>query len=222
MTGILMLGGGVAANAQGVSDDLGSSANTAELQANMGSMGIDAETQDSLIADLEAGKMWDSLSGVEPVSKTSFEEAGFSQERRVYPDGSIGISEREIPVQAGDGVSTRAYGVSGCTAAGVAGETQYRGCLVKEMSGLITAEFEVSYLTGASRAYIMSTGDSRVSVYFGNYSNKAVTITQAEALIGVPASAQLSFQFQAGAVNSTGYVYFRVTQAGVASSSSAI
>jgi hypothetical protein len=222
MTGILLLGGGAAANAQTLPVEATSMEDTTDLRTNLTAMGIAAETQDSLIAELEAGNVWDSMSGAPAVSTTTFEENGFTQERRVYADGSVGISEIEIPAAEPEPgtISTRA--VTGCTAAGVAGETQFRGCLVKEQSGLVSAEFELDYLVGAGRALIMSTGDSRVTVFFGNYSNKSLSIPQAEALVGVPARAQLGFQFQAGAVNSDGYVYFRLTQAGVASSSSAI
>jgi hypothetical protein len=60
----------------------------------------------------------------------------------------------------------------------------------------------VNYLVGAGRALIMSTRDSRVTVFFGNYSNKSLSIPQAKTVVGVRERAQLSFQSQPGAVNS--------------------
>lgn len=219
MTSVLLLGGAAAANAQSLPVETSSSDDTRELRSNLTAMGIDGETQESLIAELEAGNLWDSMNGAAAVSTSTVEENGFTQERRVYADGSVGISEVEIPVEASEPGAVSARGVTGCTAAGVAGETQFRGCLAKESTGLISAEFELDYLVGAGRALIMRTGDSRVTVFFGNYSEKSVSIPQPNALIGVPAKAQLSFHFQAGTVNSDGFLYFSLTQAGVASTS---
>jgi hypothetical protein len=77
----------------------------------------------------------DSMSGAPAASTTTFEENGFTQERRVYADGSVGISEIELPAAELETGAISTQAVTGSTAAGVAEETQFRGCLVKDQSG---------------------------------------------------------------------------------------
>jgi len=226
--GTLVLACGLAATSPAAAAPVAPVSNTSlsaeeveEVQALLNEAAVEQDAQAGLIAKLQAGEPWDSMTDASAVSTSTAEADGIWSERKVYADGSVRISEREIPTEISE-ESVTPFGVSDCTMAGIAGETQYNNCWASESVILLSAGFDVSYIVGTKnggRAVISNTGHSTVTVFFGNYSDKTLSILQQEAYTGSPAKAELNFHFQAGLVNSDGRLQFHLTKAGAAGTS---
>lgn len=69
----------------------------AAIAQSLTEMGVAPSVQIELIDNLEAGVLWDSLSGAEPVETTSQEIDGVRVDTLIYEDGSRAVVETEIP-----------------------------------------------------------------------------------------------------------------------------
>jgi hypothetical protein len=116
-----------------------------EIRSTMTSYGVDQATQDQLIAKLEGGIVWDSLTeGAEPVAIVERDVADATERIETYADGSVVVTSLEKPTDV-TGISGRAL-EWGCTfvSAGSNGG-YYKNCDVTVNFVIITQGFMVDY-----------------------------------------------------------------------------
>lgn len=89
ITGSILVGGPAMAS---------SSSDEAAVRATWDQYGVPAATQNRLLADLAAGRAWDSLSGGDPVSSKTTTSTGLEETVSTYADGSIAITDLQKPV----------------------------------------------------------------------------------------------------------------------------
>jgi len=110
-----------------------------EARSFLSQYGVDAQTQDALIASYEAGESWDSFSSDSvPVTTTSSIKGGFQEDISHYADGSVSVTRIEQAKKPG--VSTRSS-PRGCTVSG----SNRNNCTVDTWVGLIRLSFKASY-----------------------------------------------------------------------------
>ena len=139
--------------------------------------GVEAETAIELIEKFNNGERIDSLSSVTPVHETRTVENGFNKTRYEYPDGSISLSEIQVPDQVVSTYAVVPTSVGSCySSSSGPGWVQYFDCLVRESNGVwFTMEFRASYIrasngtgtiTSASSPYIHAPGGNATTPVF--------------------------------------------------------
>ncbi len=126
------------------------------IRSRLSDAGVDAATQDRLVAKLLAGGTWDSVSGAQPVTETTVITGDREITTRVYADGSPIVSSIEIPRAGVDDRAGRT--VSGCREASGAGNFPFYDCRVQTNTALYT----ITFLSDGRRSSI---GQAQVSNY---------------------------------------------------------
>ncbi|RPF28212.1 hypothetical protein [Georgenia muralis] len=122
-----------------------SAAEEAASRAFMTEFGVPADTQDELLASLKEGDLGlanDPDAG--PVSVETEVRDGSTFEISRYFDGSIEVTEREIPTAAEPGVITP-YAVTGCSVSGGSGYSNYTGCKIHYRTHVFSYGFYANF-----------------------------------------------------------------------------
>lgn len=108
---------------------------------------VDVATQDALIAKYESGVLWDSLTGVEPVSVSDSVNPITGDQINVarFPDGSVTVRTAQVP-QARAGVGTFAPSNS-CPSSGTG---SFVDCRIDMNNGIQRMYFYADYRIGTS------------------------------------------------------------------------
>ncbi|MBU4213491.1 MAG: hypothetical protein KJ792_02395 [Actinobacteria bacterium] len=112
------------------------------LRARMVDGGIDAATQDSLIAKLEAGQLLDSQTDAKPTGTFTVQRPGVSRTVSVFHDGSRKWIDVETPAQISSGAGVNsAAAVGSCPVSGL-----WRvGCTITISDPVSSAGFTIDY-----------------------------------------------------------------------------
>lgn len=125
------------------SDATFSETERAEAAAGLADLGIDRETQESLLTKLENGERWDSFTpGAEPVD-TVTEVSGDTEIRTdTYADGSVAVHENSVPQEAGQGApEDGTMGISECSVSSSPYHVNYKNCKANVNLGVISMGF---------------------------------------------------------------------------------
>lgn len=131
-------------------------------------LGVDAATQDTIIANLIQGVLPESdLPGSVPASETTTTLNGFQTQRFVYADGSV----KETQVQIASNPKLR--GLSGCSTSSGTGYTSYIGCSVTNVTALVTMGYLATFtiVQGGYNDYIYSVSNPLATCRLGACSN---------------------------------------------------
>ncbi len=187
---------------------------TPEVRAFFTEYGVDSDTQDALVASMEAGDLIDALkSGQEPVSSQTQIKDGFEETVLTYADGSVGVTAMEIPQPAPTtGVSARA--ISGCTVHSGAGWASSTNCKVSHTAAYASLSFYANYQQTASGGSISNIRDSSISATFGSVSDKSLKLIRANSTSSQPAVATLHGYWSSGTLAEDLYLSLRVNASG--------
>jgi hypothetical protein len=167
--------------------------------------GVDAATQDALVAALAAGERWDSFSGGVP-TKVHPTSVGRGQGTvSTFADGSIVVQSIEKP-QVGQATP---FGVDQCVVQSSSNyHTTFDNCNIYTSSGVVGANFRANYtINNGGNASINSVWNPTYWYALGTSSDLKLNIARKVATASVPASARLSFQaFAVGAVGYTAWM----------------
>lgn len=184
----------------------------AELTSFLTEYSVPADTQATLLSELEAGELWDSMRPDASAVTTSQEIVGDAvQVVARFADGSVGVSSVEQGVERPAGtISPRA--INGCTATS-SGTTRIRtNCDVTYTTGVITMHFTANYrwsYRSASSTYVGSAqieaaNSPRITAIGMSASDPKVEIVRRIAATGAPAVARAYSQVTiAGVLSST-------------------
>ena len=149
----------------------------ATMRSTWNAHGVPASTQDRLLGELESGGSWDSLDGKTPVTTEKTVRAGVEETVARYADGSIVVTDVELP-----GAGSARASLSGCK---ILSQTHYdsrRFCNVSTNVVVASAAYTVTYRVvqgGPSSIVGRSTASAMVTRgYLGNISNKQMTTSR--------------------------------------------
>lgn len=187
---------------------------TPDVRAFFAEYGVDADTQNALIASMESGDVIDALkAGEEPLSSTTQIRDGFEETVLTYADGSVGVTALEIPQPAPTtDVSTRA--ISGCTVNSGPGWASSSNCKVSHSAAYASLSFYANYQQTASGGSISNLRDEAISASFGSVSNKSLKLIRAKSTSSQPAVATLHGHWSSGSVAEDLYLSLRVNAGG--------
>ncbi|GAA3339086.1 hypothetical protein GCM10017714_13140 [Curtobacterium pusillum] len=157
------------------------SANTNADEATMrdtwNTYDVPASTQDRLLDELTSGGTWDSLEGKTPIATESTIRSGTEETVARFADGSISVTEVELPTAGGARAS-----LSGCK---ILSQTHYdsrRFCNVSTNVVVASAAYTVTYRVvqgGPSSIVSRSSASAMVTRgYLGNISKKQMVTSR--------------------------------------------
>lgn len=122
----------------------------AELHRFLVENGVSIADADRLKDKFVAGKLLDSMRGVEPVNSYKVDDGEAKITRTVYPDGSVSISSLQIEpdenqIGSDDSEEVQPQDVLDCTITSGSGYIVYDGCKVYGSNGLIQMGFTASF-----------------------------------------------------------------------------
>ncbi|RRD48140.1 hypothetical protein [Arachnia propionica] len=125
------------AKAENISeDDLG------QVRTALKRAGVSQEVEDRLIAKLQAGEIWDSMTpGTEP--RTVERSSGVIRE--IYDDGSLVVTTMDDGELVDGGIATSLAAVSGCRGRSVISSVKYSQCKVEQDSIFLVMGFYFDY-----------------------------------------------------------------------------
>lgn len=187
---------------------------TPEVRAFFTEYGVDAATQDELVASMASGDLIDALkSGEEPVSSTTQVRDGFEETVLTYADGSVGVTALEVPQPAPtSGVSARA--ISGCTVHSGAGWASSTNCKVSHSAAYASLSFYANYQQTSSGGSISNIRNGEISATFGSVSDKSLKLIRANSTSSQPAVATLHGYWNSGSLAEDLYLSLRVNAGG--------
>ncbi|MDN5686385.1 MAG: hypothetical protein L0G94_06820 [Brachybacterium sp.] len=164
-------------------------------------MKVPDATQDDLIEDLSEGKVWDSLSGADPVS-TEILDSGETLE--TYADGSAVITGIEVPSESSreaGAVARASNPVTGCVSRpnDSAGYLVRTGCTVRKSYAVHGMKFVGDYkVKSGSPGRITDVRHGEVWSYISTYDIiSGPSITKSSGYGSSPATARFSVKFTA-------------------------
>lgn len=101
--------------------------------------GVPVATQDHLLAELEAGRTWDSMNGKDPVMATSSVKNGVKETVETFADGSIAITSLELPTDP------REKAAVGCRVTSSSHYSTDRSCNISTNVVVASAAYVVSF-----------------------------------------------------------------------------
>ena len=126
--------------------------------------GVPSATQTRLVAQVVSGKLTDAESeDAHPISETTATVEGARQTVKRFADGSVSVSEAELPALVEVGAqSVTPFGVANCTLTTYSGLAQYRNCNITASTALTTLGFIANFdlVSGAYNDYIVDQGNS--------------------------------------------------------------
>jgi len=138
---------------------------------------VPVATQDRLLEELASGDTWDSLDGAAPIETETIVKRGTETTVSRFADGSITVTEAELPTAGG----TRAS-LSGCK---IVSQTHYdsrRFCNVSTNVVVASAAYTVTYrVVQGGPSSIVSRSSSSAMVtqgYLGNISKKQMVTSR--------------------------------------------
>jgi hypothetical protein len=147
------------------------SADAASMRETWNAYDVPVQTQDRLLAELTSGGTWDALDGSAPVSTETMVRAGTEETVTRFADGSISVTELELPTATDARAS-----LSGCK---ILSQTHYdsrRFCNVSTNVVVASAAYTVTYRVvqgGPSSIVSRSSASAMVTRgYLGNISKK--------------------------------------------------
>lgn len=118
----------------------------ADIRAFWGKNGVSPETQDLLLAKMEAGELLDANRSTEvPVSTVETESGGFGVTKYTYADGSILVTSLEVPAKAPSGGAQTFAAFGNCKQTSGTGWANYKDCEVLVDTGAYSMGFYVTY-----------------------------------------------------------------------------
>lgn len=193
--------GGAATSASGSSASSETSSNltiSSELSSRLDALGIDGETQKSLVAKWNAGDAWDSMSGGEVVSSETREIDGSSTIRTVFRDGSVSETSLETPREgSGTSIGVMSKPLAGCQSVpNLNGWVRRANCTADANYGVYKLKFTTDYS--------VKSGGGRIDRAFGASCDVVPPVSQKGCSLSinrklnsgsVPATARLTAQF---------------------------
>lgn len=180
-----------------------------QFRANMAQAGIDAATQESLVAKLQAHQPLDSMLDVAPVASFTEEHATAVRTVNVFSDGSRSWTETQVAPAASAGVSSRAA-VTRCGASGA-----WRVNCRVDISDLVSSAFFVVDYKAAATSEVRDFRGAGCTIIGGSCSvnGKIGRATQSSA---GPAWAYLNYNANAlGWIGASGQFGIRVSSGSV-------
>ncbi|WP_431031226.1 hypothetical protein [Plantibacter sp. RU18] len=176
------------------------------VQATMSEGGIDAATQDTLLAKLASGGTLDASSGASPVSEEREDTGGSERTTKIYADGSRQWIDLQKPTEATAAGAERS-GLSGCSAS--AGWNV--NCKLEIRDIVSFASFVIDYQTSSAGA--AKVRDMREKRCGNTVGSCTVTgeIKRATQSGSAPAWAELAYSANGGPVVANGSIGIRVT-----------
>lgn len=121
-------------------------ADEAQLRGFFDEYDVDAAVQDSLIARIESGKPWLSLTkGAKPVSERVEVNDDMKERISTYADGSIAVSGMEIPAPPAASGTMSTMSVGGCSTSSTAYKSTYTNCLADVNLGVVRMYFRFNW-----------------------------------------------------------------------------
>lgn len=158
-----------------------SASDEAQMRETWDTYDVSPDTQDYLLSELEAGRLWDSLNGVEAVSiSTTMTPAG-ELTLSTYPDGSVVATtvEQPVPASTDDSAITPMASVTGCKTISSSSRHIKRQCTISTNVVLASATYLVTYqAVQGGNSTITSHSNIVTECYGGSCSSKSMKINR--------------------------------------------
>jgi hypothetical protein len=151
----------------------------AHFRSVWSSYAVPAATQDALIAEWNAGQVWDSLSGAQPASSSTTSTATKTTRIDRYADGSITITDWQSDNPKKPGGATTQADIGGCYTVSSSQYDITRTCTVHTNVVVSDFSYNVTYYAGQGvYSHIVSKSGLSYNCYGGTCSSPYVSITR--------------------------------------------
>lgn len=171
-----------------------------DLRSFWASYGVSEDVQEQLLSSLDRGQRWESLGGSHPISSTEYSTTSLQVVVDTYSDGSISVTEMEIPVNSAGTNSVTPAGeiapmqMSQCVQTNYSTYRDYNNCFVSNNVGIAGASFRARYRVYYSGYSTITSVWSPSRWYIGvTATEPVVKITRSKSTSSLPATARLSF-----------------------------
>lgn len=174
------------------------------------SNGVSPIVAENLIEKFNSGELLDSMRGAAPIATQSAVTGGVQKTISTFADGSVSVTEIEIPVATTGEIRPFAIGNCSSTQSG-SGYVNYYDCAISGSNAYLEIQFRANYTrTSAGVGSISYVGSPYVWALGGTATTPTLAITKSVSNASGPASAQATTQYSSATLSHSARLYLKV------------